>query len=124
MPIVNVHIMQGHTPSQKTKLLENMTQAIVDSIQAPLATVRIVLQEIPKEHVIVGGQIGHDMARATVELITGRTPEQKAALIAAMANSVEQSIGLSTQHVRIILNDMPKTDLGVAGGKTALAAGR
>jgi phenylpyruvate tautomerase PptA (4-oxalocrotonate tautomerase family) len=83
-----------------------------------------VLQEVPKEHVIVGGQLGKDMARVTAELIIGRTPEQKAALIAALAGSIEHSIGLSMQDIRIILNDIPKTDLGVAGGISALAAGR
>jgi hypothetical protein len=33
-------------------------------------------------------------------------------------------VGISTQNVRVVLYDIPKTDLGVAGGKTALAAGR
>ena len=60
----------------------------------------------------------------TVNLIQGRSDALKAALIAAVANAVEQSTGMSTQNVRVVLHDIPKTDLGVAGGKTALAAGR
>jgi hypothetical protein len=41
-----------------------------------------------------------------------------------MANAVEAAIGVSTQNVRSILFDLPTTDVGVAGGRTAKAAGR
>ncbi len=124
MPILNVQIMQGHSVSQKADLLRNMTQAIVDSVKAPLHTVRIVLEEVPPYHVIVAGEMGKPMALVTANLIEGRTEELKAALIHALAHAVEQSIGLSIQDVRVILYDIPKTDIGVAGGKTAKAAGR
>jgi len=124
MPILNVQIMQGHSVSQKADLLRNMTQAIVDSVKAPLHTVRIVLEEVPTHHVIVAGEMGKPMALVTANLIEGRTEELKAALIHALAHAVEQSIGLSIQDVRVILYDIPKTDIGVAGGKTAKAAGR
>ena len=124
MPILNVQIMQGHSVSQKADLLRNITQAIVDSVKAPLHTVRIVLEEVPTHHVIVAGEMGKPMALVTANLIEGRTEELKAALIHALAHAVEQSIGLSIQDVRVILYDIPKTDIGVAGGKTAKAAGR
>ena len=124
MPILNVQIMQGHSVSQKADLLRNMTQAIVDSVKAPLHTVRIVLEEVPTHHVIVAGEMGKPMALVTANLIEGRTEDLKAALIHALAHAVEQSIGLSIQDVRVILYDIPKTDIGVAGGKTAKAAGR
>ncbi len=124
MPILNVQIMQGHSVSQKADLLRNMTQAIVDSVKAPLHTVRIVLQEVPTHHVIVAGEMGKPMALVTANLIEGRTEDLKAALIHALSRAVEQSIGLSMQDVRVILYDIPKTDLGVAGGITAKASGR
>lgn len=124
MPILNVQISQGRSAAQKTALLQKMTQAIVDSVGAPLASIRIVLQEIPPEHVIVAGELGKEMVLVTANLIQGRTDALKAALIAAVANAVEETTGISTQNVRVVLYDIPKTDLGVAGGKTALAAGR
>ena len=124
MPILNVQIMQGHSVSQKADLLRNMTQAIVDSVKAPLNTIRIVLEDVPGHHVIVAGEIGKPMALVTANLIVGRSEEVKAALIQALAHAVEQSIGLPTQDVRVILYDVPKTDMGVAGGITAKAAGR
>ena len=124
MPILNVQISQGCSASQKTALLQKMTQAVVDSVNAPLASVRIALLEIPRDHVIVAGEIGQEMVVVSAALITGRSDDLKAALIAAIAESVEQATGISTQHVRVILHDIPKADMGVAGGRTALASGR
>lgn len=124
MPMLNVQILQGHSAAKKTDLLKMLTQSVVDSIGAPLASVRVVLQEIPLEHVIVAGEIGKEMVMITVGLIRGRTEDQKAAVIAAMAQATEQAIGVSKQNIRVILFDRPATDFGVAGGITAKAAGR
>lgn len=122
--MLNVQILQGHSAAKKTDLLKMLTQSVVDSIGAPLASVRVVLQEIPPEHVIVAGEIGKEMVMITVGLIRGRTEDQKAAVIAAMAQATEQAIGVSKQNIRVILFDRPATDFGVAGGITAKAAGR
>ncbi|CAN1564480.1 4-oxalocrotonate tautomerase [Burkholderiaceae bacterium] len=124
MPMLNVQILQGHSAAKKTDLLKKLTQSVVDSIGAPLASVRVVLQEIPAEHVIVAGEIGKEMVMITVGLIRGRTEDQKAAVIAAMFEATEQAIGVSKQNIRVILFDRPATDFGVAGGITAKAAGR
>lgn len=124
MPMLNVQILQGHSAAKKTDLLKKLTQSVVDSIGAPLASVRVVLQEIPAEHVIVAGEIGKEMVMITVGLIRGRTEDQKAAVIAAIFEATEQAIGVSKQNIRVILFDRPATDFGVAGGITAKAAGR
>jgi 4-oxalocrotonate tautomerase family enzyme len=122
--MLNVQILQGHSAAKKTDLLKKLTQSVVDSIGAPLASIRVVLQEIPAEHVIVAGEIGHEMVMITVGLIRGRTEDQKAAVIAAMFEATEQALGVSKQNIRVILFDRPATDFGVAGGVTAKAAGR
>ena len=124
MPMLNVQILQGHSAAKKTELLKKLTQSVVDSIGAPLASVRVVLQEIPAEHVIVAGEIGKEMVMITVGLIRGRTEDQKAAVIAAIFEATEQAIGVSKHNIRVILFDRPATDFGVAGGITAKAAGR
>ncbi|EWM45994.1 tautomerase enzyme family protein [Bordetella holmesii 70147] len=35
-----------------------------------------------------------------------------------------ESLGISGQDVRVVLHDVPKTDMGVANGLSAAAAGR
>lgn len=124
MPILNVQIMQGHSAAQKTTLLKAASQAVVESIAAPLSSVRIVLQEIPAEHVIVAGEIGKAMARVDAALIEGRDEVKKSALIAALNQAVCDSIGISGEDVRVLIRDVPKTDMGVANGLSAKAAGR
>ena len=124
MPILNIQIMQGHSAAQKTNLLKNSSQAVVDSIAAPLPSVRVVLEEVAPDHVIVAGELAKPMALVLARLIEGRTPEKKAALIAALSQAVHKSIDISEQDIRVILTDIPKTDMGVANGITALAAGR
>ncbi|OZI22289.1 4-oxalocrotonate tautomerase [Bordetella genomosp. 7] len=124
MPILNIQIMQGHDARQKAALLKNCSTAVVDSIGAPLPSIRIVLEEVAPEHVIVAGEIGKAMALVVVRLIAGRTDAQKAALIAALSSAIHTSVNISQDDVRVILADVPKTDMGVAGGITAQAAGR
>jgi len=124
MPILTIKIPSGHSPAQKTDLLKGLTQAVVNSLAAPLPSIRVTIDEVNPEHCIVAGEIGQPNALVHVALIAGRTEEQKAALIAEIAKAVEQAIGLSTQHTRVLIEDYPTTDMGVAGGVSAKAAGR
>jgi 4-oxalocrotonate tautomerase len=124
MPILNIMIPTGHSATQKTALLKGLTQAVLDSLNAPLATIRVTIQEVAPADTIVAGEIGKPMALLTAMLIAGRTPELKAALIKAAAQAVQDAIGVSINDTRIIIHDIPTTDMGVAGGITAKAAGR
>jgi len=124
MPILNVQILQGHTAAQKAALLTAASNAVVESIAAPLPSVRIVLQEVPAENVIVAGEIGKRMVRVDVALIEGRDEAKKAALIAALNQAVCTSIDISGEDVRVLIRDVPKVDMGVANGISAKAAGR
>lgn len=124
MPILNVQILQGHSAAQKAALLTAASNAVVESIAAPLPSVRIVLQEVPAENVIVAGEIGKRMVRVDVALIEGRDEAKKAALIAALNLAVCTSIDISGDDVRVLIRDVPKVDMGVANGISAKAAGR
>src|SRR5690554_2045445 len=124
MPILNILLNQNTTPAQKTQLLENVSQAVVESIGAPLSSVRVCLQTVDAQHVIVAGEIGKTMAQVNAFLLPGRTEEQKQALIAALTRAVADGAGVSDQDSRIIIQDIPTTDMGVAGGISAKAAGR
>lgn len=124
MPILNIQIVQGRSAQQKKALLTNVSQAVVDSIAAPVTSVRVMLSEIPADHVIVAGELAKDAALVQAMLISGRTEEKKAALLAALSRAVHQSIDISEQDVRVIITDVPNTDMGMAGGISAKAAGR
>lgn len=124
MPIITTHLPAGYSSAQKTELLQQSTQAVVDALGAPLHSVRITLQEHAPENTIVAGEIGARHVLYIAYLIEGRTNELKSALIAALDNAATACLGLTSDDVRVIVRDVPKSDMGVAGGISALAAGR
>lgn len=124
MPILTIKIPTGHSNAEKTALLKGLTDAVLKSLNAPLSSIRISIDEVAPENTIVAGVLGQPNALVHVALIAGRTEELKAALIAEIAKAVEQAIGLSTEHTRVLIQDYPTTDMGVAGGISAKAAGR
>lgn len=124
MPILNIKIPTGHSSQQKTALLKGLTDGVIASLNAPLPSIRVTIEEVAPEHTIVAGEIGKPMTLVTAVLIEGRTEALKAAFIKAVAEAVEAAIGVSVQDTRVVIQDVATTDLGVAGGISAKAAGR
>jgi 4-oxalocrotonate tautomerase len=124
MPILTIQVPSGLTREQKTDLLEGLTAAVQASLGAPLSSIRCSIIDVSTENTIVAGELGLPSALIQIALIEGRSADLKAALIAALAKAVEQSAGISAQDTRILIQDYSKADLGVAGGISALAAGR
>ena len=58
-----------------------------------------------------------------VNMMEGRTDEQKEALIKAVAEAVMESIGAPEENIRVLINEYPKIHWGL-GTITALKAGR
>jgi 4-oxalocrotonate tautomerase len=55
MPFAQIHILEGRTPEQKRKMLEEVTVALIKTLGVPRENVRIIIHEIPKGHWSVGG---------------------------------------------------------------------
>lgn len=124
MPIVTILVLQGHDPARKTELLRAAGQAIEDCIGSPRSGVRVMLQELAPEHVLLAGQIGEQLVQYQVFLIEGRPPSPKAALIAALHTAAREILGVRGDQVRVVISEIPKTDIGLNDGITGLAAGR
>lgn len=56
MPIAQLHIMEGRTDDQKERLIYEVTQAISNSLDAPVENVRVIITEMPKQHFGMGGE--------------------------------------------------------------------
>lgn len=56
-------------------------------------------------------------------LIAGRTPEQKARLIAALTQATVSTLSVEPTTVRVIIKDIPNTEFGI-GGANASSLGR
>ncbi|MBD8025517.1 2-hydroxymuconate tautomerase [Ureibacillus sp. 179-F W5.1 NHS] len=55
MPIVTVKLLEGRTDEQKKALVEKVTEAIVETVNAKPEAVTIVLEEMSKNHYATGG---------------------------------------------------------------------
>jgi len=60
MPIIQVNMFEGRTVDQKRKLVANMTDAVVKSLDVKPEDVRIILQEMAKHDYAIAGLLFMD----------------------------------------------------------------
>lgn len=54
MPLIEITLVEGRSPEQLRTLISKVTQAAVESVDAPLESVRVVLREVPSTHFAAG----------------------------------------------------------------------
>jgi 4-oxalocrotonate tautomerase len=54
MPLVEVTLVEGRSPDQLRTLISRLTAAVVESVDAPRDSVRVVLREVPATHWAAG----------------------------------------------------------------------
>lgn len=60
-------------------------------------------------------QKGRVMPVVQISLIQGRTPEKKEELIRKVTQAIVEVLEISADRVRIILNEVPKENIGYGG---------
>lgn len=63
------------------------------------------------------------MPIATIQMMEGRTDEQKEKMIAEVTDAISRSLDAPTQNVRVLVQELPKKHFGI-GGATAEKLGR
>lgn len=63
MPIAQINIMEGRTDEQKERLIRSVTTAIMESLDAPETSVRVLINEMPKANFGIAGQSAHKLGR-------------------------------------------------------------
>jgi len=124
MPYVTISASEHFSAEQKKQLLQRASDAVVESIGAPLASVRVMLHDLAKGYYLNAGQLDTDCVMFVVDFIEGRTDAQKDALIAALSKAGHEVTGVPESEVRVRLVDFPKSNMGMAGGVSARAMGR
>lgn len=56
MPIVRVEMWSGRSHECKVKLAKAITDVVVKELACPVQAVTVVLEEVPKENWVIGGQ--------------------------------------------------------------------
>ena len=54
MPLIEVTMVEGRTPKQVRALISALTRAAVDTVDAPLESIRVVVHEVPTTHWAAG----------------------------------------------------------------------
>ncbi len=57
MPAIRIDMFEGRSPEVKKELVENITQAVVETLKCSPAAVDIILNEVPKSHWATGGKL-------------------------------------------------------------------
>jgi len=60
MPYVTIKMLEGRTDEQKKALAEKVTAAVAETTGAPAERVHIIIEEIPKTHLSVGGKLASE----------------------------------------------------------------
>lgn len=55
MPIIEMHMTEGRTPEQKSKVAAAVTEAVCQSLDCPAHTVRVLITEHREHEFYVGG---------------------------------------------------------------------
>lgn len=56
MPIIEMTLVEGNTQEEREQCMEQVTKAAVETLNAPLEAVRIIMREVPKTHFAVAGK--------------------------------------------------------------------
>jgi 4-oxalocrotonate tautomerase len=63
MPLIQVHLAAGRTDEQKRALLTAITEAVHNSIGAPIPSIRVWISEMQPTEFMAGGELLADRRR-------------------------------------------------------------
>lgn len=63
MPFAQIYLLEGRSEDQKRALIEKVTQAIVEAVDAPKQNVRVWIHDMPKENWGIAGVSAKDLGR-------------------------------------------------------------
>ena len=63
MPFAQIYLLEGRTEEQKRAVIEKVTQALVEAVGAPVSTVRVLIQDVPKTNWGIAGTSAKDLGR-------------------------------------------------------------
>jgi len=63
MPIATINIIEGRDDEKKEKLIQKVSLAIAESLDTPIETVRVIINEMPKQHFGIGGKSAKKLGR-------------------------------------------------------------
>jgi 4-oxalocrotonate tautomerase len=63
MPFAQIYMIEGRTAEQKRAVIEKVTQAMMEAVDAPMENVRVWIHDVPKENWGIAGVSAKDLGR-------------------------------------------------------------
>ena len=63
MPFAQIHMLEGRTEEQKKAVIEKVSHALVEATGSPIANVRVLITEVPKENWGIAGVSAKELGR-------------------------------------------------------------
>src|SRR5262245_50735601 len=120
MPSTIVEVRRRYTAEQESRILEAVHAALVEGFKIPQTDrcVRLVVHE-PHRFICPPDRSQPEFyTLISVSAFSGRSLEAKRNLYLAMVRRLSE-LGIPQDHVKIILNEVPRENWGLRGGKPA-----
>lgn len=124
MPFVTITSSARLDAGKKQALIQAVCDAVVRDLSAPVPSVRIMLHELAPGHYMSEGRMDVPALLFSIDMLGGRSDEAKANIIRSLSKVGHEVAGVSEDEIRTLLCDFPSTNMGMAKGITAKAAGR
>ncbi|RBQ27468.1 2-hydroxymuconate tautomerase [Arcobacter sp. CECT 9188] len=56
MPIITINMIEGRSDEQKELLIEKVSLAVNEAIASPIESIRVIINEMPKQHFGIAGK--------------------------------------------------------------------
>ncbi len=63
MPFAQIYMLEGRTDEQKKAVIEKVTKALQEAVDAPVQSVRVCIIEMPSTNWGIGGVSAKDLGR-------------------------------------------------------------
>lgn len=63
MPFAQIYLLEGRSEEQKRAVIEKVTQALVETLDAPIENVRVWIHDMPKSNWGIAGKSAKDLGR-------------------------------------------------------------
>jgi phenylpyruvate tautomerase PptA (4-oxalocrotonate tautomerase family) len=119
MPNVLVETRGGWLGAKRTALLDAIQAATMEALRIPSDALVLRLVEHPRECFAVPDGAAERYTHIVIQMFAGRSLSAKRALYQAIVRRLEP-FGVPADDVRIILNEVPRENVGMRGGKAAV----
>ena len=119
MPNVLVETRGGWLGATRTAFLAAIQAATVEALRVPLHSLVLRLVEHPMECFVIPHETAEQYTHIVIAMFAGRSVSAKRALYQAIVRHLEP-FGVPPDDVRIIVNDVPRENVGMWGGKAAV----